>query len=258
VASSDENVQNIPRTLRTCCGHPDQDVVSLDFSSAELVVAAVITTCRLLLSWFREGRDPHKEAAARIFHKPVLDVTDGERAVGKVANFNLLYGGGAGTIIRKAAERGVTLSWDDAGTIVSEFFEMFPEIRAWQQDQASAMRRGEPIRSPLGRMWPIAADNWHQINAGLNAPIQATASDLTLLGLDRAWSLIGAQGQVINIVHDSVDVLIPKGTFDEAAWREIAQAIAGVDARFPMQIEVAVGPTWGSTKKRCVVGGRDG
>src|SRR5262249_11298353 len=86
VASSDENLQNVPRNLRTCCGHPDFDVVSLDFSTHELVVAAEITQCRLLLSWFREGRDPHTEAAARIFRKPVDQVTKRARAVGKFAN----------------------------------------------------------------------------------------------------------------------------------------------------------------------------
>jgi hypothetical protein len=255
VASSDENLQNVPRELRTCCGHPDYEVVSLDFSSAELVVAAEMTQCRLLLSWFREGRDPHKEAAAKIFHKPVDDVTDDDRAVGKVANFNLLYGGGAGTIIRKAAERGVALSWDEADTIVSEFFAMFPEIRTWQDAQMARMRQGLPITSAFDRTWSIPADDWHQRNMGLNAPIQSGASDITLLGLDRAWTRIEAQGRVINVVHDSVDVLIPMGTFDPAAWHEIARTIAGVDPRFPMQIEVAVGPDWGSTRERFTEGG---
>jgi hypothetical protein len=250
VASFGENLQNIPKNLRMCCGHPDRDVVNLDFSTHELVIAAEITQCRLLLSWFREGRDPHKEAAARIFRKPVDQITKDERNVGKAANFSLLYGGGPQTIIDKALDYGTTVSWEDAETIISEFFTMFPEIYVWQQAQEAAMRRGELILSPLGREWQIPADNWHQINKGLNAPIQSTASDLTLIGLDRAWPLIEAQGQVLTVVHDSVTVLIRKNAFNEVAWREIARVMIGVDARFLLQMEVGCGPSWGEVDEK--------
>jgi DNA polymerase I-like protein with 3'-5' exonuclease and polymerase domains len=149
----------------------------------------------------------------------------------------------------------VVLSWEEAQTIVSEFFAMFPELRAWQNRQKRMMRKGMTITSPLGRQWQIPADDWHQINEGLNAPIQATSSDLMLLGLNRAWPLIEAQGRLVNIVHDSIDVVIAKGTFNDAAWRAIASVIAGVDPRFPMMIDVAVGPSWGETKERFTVGG---
>jgi DNA polymerase I-like protein with 3'-5' exonuclease and polymerase domains len=257
-ASKQENLQNVPRALRIACGDPSCDWVSLDFASAELVVAAVITRCRRLLSWFADGRDPHTEAAALIFRKTIDAVTTRDRDAGKVANFNLLYGGGPTTIVKKAAERGVDLSLADAHAIVSKFFGLFPEIRAWQQHQEARMRRGEPITSPLGRTWQISATDWHGINQGLNAAIQATASDLTLLGLDRAWDRITAHGQVASLVHDSVEVIIPKGTFDPTAWREIARTIAGVDARFPMQIEVSAGPDWGSTVEQFTVSVHEG
>jgi hypothetical protein len=249
VASASESLQNVPKNLRTCCGDVGHDVVDVDFSVHELVVVAEITQCRLLLSWFREGRDPHKEAAARIFRKPVDQITKDERNVGKAANFSLLYGGGPQTIIDKALGYGTPVSWEEAETIISEFFTMFPEIYVWQQTQEAAMRRGELILSPLGREWQIPADNWHQLNQSLNAPIQSTASDLTLIGLDRAWPLIEAQGHVLTVVHDSVTVLIPKGTFNESAWRDIADVMVGIDPRFLLQLEVACGPSWGETKE---------
>jgi hypothetical protein len=258
VASSDENLQNVPRDLRTCCGHPDFDVVELDFAQAEPVVTAVVTRCDLLLSWFRTGRSPYREAAARIFHKAVGTVTAREREVGKVAVLNLTYGGGIGVLITKAAEHGVVLTPAEAAVIVREFFTLFKEIRLWQDQQHRAMRRGHVIRSPLGREWRIPADNWHQMNEGLNAPIQSTASDLMLMGLDRAWPLIEAHGDVMNIVHDSVEILIPKGPFNEAAWRDIARTIATVDQRFPMRIGVAYGPSWGELGDPFTVGGGDG
>ena len=257
-ASSEENLQNVPRSLRAACGEPEKSWVKLDFAAAELVIAAVVSQCTLLLEWFAEGRDPHAEAAARIFHKAASDVTKVERAAGKVANFNLLYGGGTGTIIARAAERGIALSERQAETIVREFFTAFPEIRAWQKRTVAAIRVGQPIASPLGRVWSIRADSRREQNQAMNAPIQATASDLALLGLDRAWDRIAAQGQVVAIVHDSVEVVIPKDKFDEASWREIAHIITSVDPRFPMRLEVAVGPSWGEAEEMFTTGGEGG
>jgi hypothetical protein len=46
------------------------------------------------------------------------------------------------------------------------------------------------------------------------------------MGVDRAWDLIAPQGQVVDLVHDNVEVLIPKGTINEPAWRDIARTIA--------------------------------
>jgi DNA polymerase I-like protein with 3'-5' exonuclease and polymerase domains len=185
-------------------------------------------------------------------------VTKREREVGKVAVLNLTYGGGIGVLIRKAAEHGVVLTPAEATVIVREFFTLFKEIRRWQDRQHQAMRLGDVIRSPLGREWRIPADNWHQMNEGLNAPIQSTASDLMLMGLDRAWPLIEAQGQVMDVVHDSVEILVPKGTFNEAAWRAIARTIVSIDSRFPMKIDISYGSSWGELGDPLTVGGEDG
>jgi hypothetical protein len=48
--------------------------------------------------------------------------------------------------------------------------------------------------------------------------------------VDAVWDLF--PGAVVNLVHDEVDVLIPKGTWDEVQWRGIARSMAGVDVRF--------------------------
>ena len=92
----------------------------------------------------------------------------------------------------------------------------------------------------------------HERNMALNAPIQSAASDLLLLAVDAVWDLL--PGQVVNLVHDEVDLLIPKGAWDEEQWRAIARRMAGVDARFPMRVEVAIGPNWGATEDQFVEG----
>jgi hypothetical protein len=75
--------------------------------------------------------------------------------------------------------------------------------------------------SGSGRICGLNLDGTPRNNA-----TQSTAYDLTLMGVDRAWDLIAPQGQVVNLVHDNVEVLIPKGTINEPAWRDIARTIA--------------------------------
>ena len=246
------NLQNIPRSLRTLFGKAGHDWVKLDFAAAELVVAAVVAECSSLLAWFREGKDPHAETAARIFHKPSLSVTAEERAVGKTLNFSLCYGGTARTIVQRATSYGLAFSLPEAATFRTAWFAAFPEMTAWQAETMRQLEDGEPIRSPFGRMWTIPPHSSHERNMALNAPIQSTASDLLLLAADAIWDVL--PGPVVNLVHDEVDVLIPKGTWDEAQWRDIARRMAGVDARFPMRVEVAVGPDWGATVEQFVEG----
>src|SRR5579871_3356643 len=246
------NLQNIPRPLRSLFGDPACDWVKLDFAAAELVVAAVVAECTPLRTWFAEGKDPHAEAAARIFKASVASVTPEQRAVGKTLNFSLCYGGTAQTVLQRAASYGLSLSPSEAEAFREAWFATFPEMAAWQRAMTRTLERGEPIRSPFGRSWKISPHSSHERNMALNAPIQSAASDLLLIAADAVWDLF--PGLVVNLVHDEIDVLIPKGTWDEAQWRAIARRMASVDARFPMRVEVALGPDWGSTRERFVEG----
>ena len=63
-------------------------------------------------------------------------------------------------------------------------------------------------------------------------------------------------GTIVNLVHDEVDLLIPKGAWPdvEGEIQDITSLMAEIDPRFPMLIEVGVGPDWGSTSHKFTVG----
>jgi DNA polymerase I-like protein with 3'-5' exonuclease and polymerase domains len=241
------NLQNIPRSLRSLFGVSGFDWVKLDFSAAELVVVATITGCAPLLEAFAAGRDPHRETAARIFRVSPDAVDTQQRAIGKTLNFGLTYGGSAAIVLRQAELAGIPLTLDDARRFRTAWFRAYPEIWAWQEQTTATLARGGIIKSAFGRQWAFPAGSQAHRNRALAAPISSTSSDLLLLGADQVWERLERQGVVTNLVHDELDVLIPAGSFDPAAWREIALAIASVDPRFPMTVEVSVGPSWGET-----------
>jgi DNA polymerase family A len=244
-SSKQANIQNIPRELRTLFGAPDVDWVKVDLAAAELVVAAVLTRCTTLLEWFRTGRDPHTEIAARFYRKALEAVTKHERAAAKVVNFGLLYGGTPRTLVAKAREQPLALSLDEATRFYHEWFEMFPEIARWHAMIERRLYDQKPIISLFGRRWLINPYSTHERNLAWNAPIQSVSSDLFLRGVDRVWDRL--PGKVVAYIHDEIDVLVPAGSYDEAQWRSIAREIASIDRRFPLGVEVSVGLDWGST-----------
>jgi DNA polymerase I-like protein with 3'-5' exonuclease and polymerase domains len=247
-SSSQSNLQDVSHDLRTIYGSPDHDLVKLDFSSAELTVAAVITQCRALLDAFACGRDPHIDVASRLFNVPADQVTKALRATGKIANYSMLYGGTEISMIDAVEDAGGVMSADEARRLIARREAAYPEIAAWQAAIRDAFWRGGTIHSVYGRQWKRSKSmtNWR---SALAAPISSVASDLLLMGADSVWDRLSALGEICNLVHDEIDVLIPKGAWPDLApaFREIAMIMATIDPRFPMQVEVAVGPGWGST-----------
>jgi len=41
---------------------------------------------------FRSGKDIHKEAASKVLHKPIEEITKEERSSAKAVNFGIVYG----------------------------------------------------------------------------------------------------------------------------------------------------------------------
>jgi hypothetical protein len=257
-SSSHMNLQNIPRdrAVRRLFGAAGFDWLKLDFAQAELVVAAVLSGCRPLLEAFRSGRDPHVETASRIFGIPLDAVTKEQRAIGKLLNFAFLYGGGIDPVLEQAGLAGIAMTPEAAAEFREQWFRAYPEIKAWQDDIRRRLWRGETITSAFGRCWQIDPEAPRSWNQALQAPIASTASDLLLLGLDAVGNRLHGCGEIVNLVHDEIDVLIPVGAWSTLAEtvRDIARTMAAIDRRFPMRVEVAVGPDWGSAVEQFTVG----
>jgi hypothetical protein len=254
------NLQNVPKdpAHRSIYGDSRHLWIKWDFQTADLVVIASLTNCQGMLDVFARGGDLHKHTAAMLLDRPITSITDAERDVGKTLNFGCCYGGGVPMILARAREFGVEMTPEAARAYQIKFFNSYPEVLAWQRETARKLRAGIPIESAFGRRWIRSTNQrgvWNQL---LAAPISGTTTDLLLTGLDAAWSLLEQCGvELVNLVHDEADFLARAD-----AWPDIAKTIeaaawtmAEVDRRFPMRVEVAIGPDWGSTKKQFVVGG---
>jgi DNA polymerase-1 len=101
LSSSDPNLQNIP--IRTPLGAeirkgfvPAEGLAFLgaDYSQVELRILAHLSEDPAFVEAFQEGRDVHRDTAARIFGVGQDVVTPAMRATAKTVNFATIYGQG--------------------------------------------------------------------------------------------------------------------------------------------------------------------
>lgn len=268
LSSYDENLQNIPKRVRKLVV-PSQDydyIVQVDYKQLELAVAAHISQDAVLLDWVRRGLDIHALQAAYVLGLPqpktqadfarFKEEHNTERQIGKRANFSTLYGVSAASLSWQAFEDSEGEIWippDDAQRYIDAFFVRFEGYNRYKTDLSRRLARGEKIASDFGRWWVFP-----NIAAGLrraqNYPIQATASDLTILvmrTLDGILRRNGWKSRIIGEVHDS---LVFESTKRELqAFMKLIKRVCeapnttpfGFSLRVPLTVEVQYGFNWG-------------
>ena len=112
----------LARLIRpTFVAAPNKMLVWADWSQIEARVLpwlAATPGAQRKLTLFRSGSDVYKHAAAPIFGKPVDQISDGERQVGKVAELALGFGGAIGAFTAMGRGYGVIVPLQDARDIV--------------------------------------------------------------------------------------------------------------------------------------------
>ena len=182
LSSSNPNLQNIPvrgedgREIRKAFV-PEEGCVffSADYSQIELRIMAHLSEDEHLVQDFREGRDIHAATAARVFHKPIDEVTRDERRKAKTANFGIIYGISAFGL----AER-MEVSRAEAKELITNYFSTYPKVKEYMEQRVNVAREKGYIVTEFGRrryLPDLASKNavvrgYAERNA-VNAPIQA-------------------------------------------------------------------------------------
>ena len=99
ISSTEPNLQNIPtrmelgKQLRKVFVPDEGNVyIDADYSQIELRVLAHMSKDKHMIDAFVNGEDIHKQAASKVLHKPIEEVTKEERSSAKAVNFGIVYG----------------------------------------------------------------------------------------------------------------------------------------------------------------------
>lgn len=223
LSSSNPNLQNIP--VRDENGKevrkafiPDTNCLffSADYSQIELRIMAHLSGDENMIEAFREGHDIHAATAAKVFKKPISEVTPDERRKAKVANFGIIYG----ISIFGLAER-MQVSRSEAKELIEEYFATYPKVKAYMEKSKDLVREKGYAETLFGRRCYIPDINsqnavvrgYAERNA-INAPIQGTAADIikiAMVNIDRRMQQNNLKSKMILQIHDELDFSVAPG-----------------------------------------------
>ena len=197
LSSSNPNLQNIPvrgddgkEIRKAFIPEPGCTFFSADYSQIELRIMAHLSGDKHMIEAFLEGDDIHASTAAKIYHKPIGDVTRDERRKAKTANFGIIYG----ISVFGLAER-LNVPRSEARELIDGYFATYPGVREYMDESIERARRQGYIETLLRRRRYLPDINsrnaivrgYAERNA-INAPIQGSAADIIKIAMVRIYN----------------------------------------------------------------------
>ena len=254
LSSSDPNLQNIPvrgedgKEIRKCF-IPEEgcEFFSADYSQIELRVMAHLSQDANMLDAFREGYDIHAATAAKIYNKPVLEVTRDERTKAKRANFGIIYG----ITVFGLADR-LNIERAEAKQLIDGYFKMFPQVQQYMEQAKETARANGYVETFFHRRRYLP-----DINSGnatvraiaernaINAPIQGSAADIIKVAMVRIFQRFqreNIRSKMILQVHDELNFSVLP-TEKEQVERVVMEEM---QAAYPLDVPLVADSGWGN------------
>ncbi len=253
LSSSNPNLQNIPvrnedgKEIRKAFIPDDGcEFFSADYSQIELRIMAHLSGDPHMIEAFRNGQDIHAATAAKIYKKPIEEVSREERSKAKTANFGIIYGISAfGLAERMGVDRR------EAKELIDEYFVTYPSVKAYMEKSIEVAREKGYIEtiSKRKRYLPdIYSHNavvrgYAERNA-INAPIQGSAADIIKVAMIRIYRRFmeeGIRSKMILQVHDELNFSV----YPEERERVQQIVIDEMQNAYPMQVPLEADCGWG-------------
>lgn len=254
LSSSDPNLQNIPvrgedgKEIRKCF-IPEEgcEFFSADYSQIELRVMAHLSQDANMLDAFREGYDIHAATAAKIYNKPVSEVTRDERTKAKRANFGIIYG----ITVFGLADR-LNIERAEAKQLIDGYFKMFPQVQQYMEQAKETARANGYVETFFHRRRYLP-----DINSGnatvraiaernaINAPIQGSAADIIKVAMVRIFQRFqreNIRSKMILQVHDELNFSVFP-TEKEQVERIVMEEM---QAAYPLDVPLVADSGWGN------------
>lgn len=225
LSSSNPNLQNIPRSssVRSLFVAPEgYKLLVADYDQIELRVMAMFSQDKQMMRIFKNEEDIHAGAAALIYKKPLEEVTNEERQVGKGVNFLTAYGGGAGKL---ANTTGIT--FEEAKEIIDNYYKQFSGITEWKRQVVASGRSKGYVTTMSGRRrrLPELNSNDDMLRSraerqAVNAVVQGSAADICKEAMLDIHELLKDTGATLLVqVHDELVVAVPEEIIEELTPR---------------------------------------
>jgi DNA polymerase I len=274
LSSSNPNLQNIPirtefsRQIRKAF-IPQKDwlLVAADYSQIELRILAHLSQEPILVDAYRNSLDVHSVTAQLLFEKE--DITPEERRLGKIINFGVIYGMGAGRFSR---ESGFTINigrefidkYRQRYAKVFDYLESVKKLAVTQGFVTTILGRRRYFNFASRNLQKLQGENPDSINlaeinydyqdaqllrAAANSPIQGSSADIIKIAMIKLHQILQQyQAKLLLQVHDELVFEIPSTELPELKTQIKAIMENSVNLSVPLLVDLHAGQNWMEAK----------
>ena len=254
LSSSNPNLQNIP--IRDEDGKevrkafvPDDGCLflSVDYSQIELRIMAHLSGDKNMIEDFRSGYDIHAATAAKVYKKPIEEVTKDERRKAKVANFGIIYG----ISVFGLAER-MNVDRREAKELIENYFATYSGVQEYIEKCKQDAKANGYVETIFHRKRYLPDINSHNAvvrgyaeRNAVNAPIQGSAADIikvAMVNIYRRMKQENMRSTMILQVHDELNFnIVP-----EEKDRMLSMVVEEMQNAFAMSVPLIADHGWGN------------
>ena len=256
LSSSNPNLQNIPirdedgkEVRKAFIPEEGELFLSADYSQIELRIMAHLSGDKNMINDFVSGHDIHAATAAKIYKKPIEEVTKDERRKAKVANFGIIYG----ISVFGLAER-MNVDRREAKELIDNYFATYPDICAYIERCKEEARANGYVTTIFGRKRFLPDINsrnavvrgYAERNA-VNAPIQGSAADIikvAMINIYRRMKAENVRSTMILQVHDELNFSIVAEERDRMQQLVIEEMQNAIAMSVPLTADYGWGANW--------------
>jgi DNA polymerase-1 len=228
---------------------PGKLLMSVDFSQLGLFVLANLTKDPNLVGPLTTRADMHRLTAAAVLEKPIDQLTQEERQLGKVVNFATFAGQGSGAL---GLSLGITPA--EAKEYIARFDRHYAKVREFQDEQLRLAKERGYITTIAGRKWPIGGlesldshDRSYAERLARRATHEGSVSDVSrraLLVTDRALRAAGLGTVPLVQILDEVLFEVPESELTIAAKLCADSMRNAFTLDVPLVVGVEAGKNW--------------
>ena len=254
LSSSNPNLQNIPirdddgkEVRKAFIPEPGCKFFSADYSQIELRIMAHLSQDQNMIEDFKLGHDIHAATAAKVFHKPIDEVSKSERSKAKTANFGIIYGISAFGLAQRMG-----VSRFEAKQLIENYFKTYNGIKNYMDHSIEEARKKGYIETILKRKRYLPDINSHNATVrgfaernAINAPIQGSAADIikiAMIAIYRRFKKENIKSTMILQVHDELNFNVVPG--EEQTVEKIV--IEEMQKAWPMSVPLIADCGWGT------------
>jgi DNA polymerase I-like protein with 3'-5' exonuclease and polymerase domains len=249
----DPPMLGIPRAdkFRNCFEAPDGRILVWgDYSQAELRILADFSGDQNLLQCFIDGRDPHMDAATRLFGLSAEEITSEMRHLAKDLGYAIPYGVNYPKFALKAH-----ITEDRSKELMNKYFKEYPRVKSWLEAAGWRAINQRNCRTASGRLLRFNFDDAdkRQVSAtrrnGKNSPIQGTCSDIIKTSLVLVYKETrGTNILLCHVFHDEIILECDEDQEEEVKELLERNMVKGAKVflkNVPVKVDVKSGKQWG-------------